>query len=377
MPPDQVRYAAALSEHPDPGVAVGEVVGQVLDRLGPSPDLAVLFTTGNHAEAAPRLARVVRQTLRPGHLVGGTAVAVLAHRQEIEESPGLALWAGRTGPVTAVRYEGPRPDVSTPAGSTIVVVADPFTLDAGDMAAAVDPDVTMVGGLASAGNRPGDNCLLLDDEAFTDGAVAVVLPPGLGARAVVAPGCRPVGDPYVVTGSDGNLLLSLAGRPALERLREVLDAVDDQTRDRLRRGLHVGLVIDEHREAYESGDFLVRSVIGADRSSGAVAIGDRAAVGTTVQFQVRDADAATADLRARLHGLQAGGALVFTCNGRGSHLFGSPGHDAQHFTDGLGTTAVAGMFCAGEIGPVGPAHHLHGFTASALLFDATSSAPTT
>ena len=376
MPPDQVRYAAALSEHPDPGVAVGEVVGQVLDRLGPSPDLAVLFTTGNHAEAAPRLARVVRQTLRPGHLVGGTAVAVLAHRQEIEESPGLALWAGRTGPVTAVRYEGPRPDVSTPAGSTIVVVADPFTLDAGDMAAAVDPDVTMVGGLASAGNRPGDNCLLLDDEAFTDGAVAVVLPPGLGARAVVAPGCRPVGDPYVVTGSDGNLLLSLAGRPALERLREVLDAVDDQTRDRLRRGLHVGLVIDEHREAYESGDFLVRSVIGADRSSGAVAIGDRAAVGTTVQFQVRDADAATADLRARLHGLQAGGALVFTCNGRGSHLFGSPGPDAQHFTASLGTTAVAGMFCAGEIGPVGPAHHLHGFTASALLFDATTSALT-
>ena len=376
MPPDRVRYAAALSEHPDPGVAIGEVVGQVLDRLGSSPDLAVLFTTGNHAEAAPRLARVVRQTLTPEHLIGGTAVAVLAHRQEVEESPGLALWAGRTGPVTAVRYEGPRPEVSVPDGSTIVVVADPFTLDAAEMAAAVGPDVTMVGGLASAGNRPGDNRLLLDDDAFTDGGVAVVLPPGLGARAVVAPGCRPVGDPYVVTGSDGNLLLSLAGRPALERLREVLDAADDQTRDRLRRGLHVGLVIDEHREAYKSGDFLVRSVLGADRSSGAVAIGDRAAVGTTVQFQVRDADAATADLRTRLRGLQASAALVFTCNGRGSHLFGSPGHDAQHFTDSLGTTAVAGMFCAGEIGPVGPAHHLHGFTASALLFDAITSAPT-
>ena len=376
MPPDRTHYAAALSTHPDPGVAVGEVVGQVLDRLGPSPDLAVLFTTGNHAQAAPRLARVVRQTLVPEHLIGGTAVAVLAHRQEVEESPGLALWAGRTGPVTAVRYEGPRPEVSAPAGSTIVVVGDPFTLDAAGMAAAVGPDVTMVGGLASAGRRPGDNRLLLDDETFTDGGVALVLPPGLGARAVVAPGCRPVGDPYVVTGSDGNLLLSLAGRPALERLQDVLDAADDETRDRLRRGLHVGLVIDEQRDAYESGDFLVRSVLGADRSSGAVAIGDQAAVGTTIQFQVRDAEAATVDLRTRLHGLQASGALVFTCNGRGSHLFGSSGHDAQHFTDGLGTTAVAGMFCAGEIGPLGSAHHLHGFTASALLFDSTISAPT-
>ena len=169
MPPDRTHYAAALSTHPDPGVAVGEVVGQVLDRLGPSPDLAVLFTTGNHAQAAPRLARVVRQTLAPEHLIGGTAVAVLAQRQEVEESPGLALWAGRTGPVTAVRYEGPRPEVSAPAGSTIVVVADPFTLDAAGMAAAVGPNVTMVGGLASAGSRPGDNRLLLDDETFADG----------------------------------------------------------------------------------------------------------------------------------------------------------------------------------------------------------------
>ncbi len=375
MPPDRPHYAAALSTHPDPGVAVGEAVGQVLDRLGPSPDLAVLFTTGSHAEAAPRLARVVRQTLTPEHLIGSTAAAVLAQRQEVEESPGLALWAGRTGPVTAVRYEGPRPEVSAPAGSTIVVVADPFTLDAAGMAAAVGPDVTMVGGLASAGSRPGDNRLLLDDETFADGGVAVVLPPGLGARAVVAPGCRPIGDPYVVTGSEGNLLLSLAGRPALERLQEVLDAADDQNRDRLRRGLHVGLVIDEQRDSYESGDFLVRSVLGADRSSGAVAIGDQATVGTTIQFQVRDADAATADLRTRLHGLQASGALVFTCNGRGSHLFGSSGHDARYFTDGLGTTAVAGMFCAGEIGPVGSAHHLHGFTASALLLDSTISTP--
>jgi small ligand-binding sensory domain FIST len=63
---------------------------------------------------------------------------------------------------------------------------------------------------------------------------------------------------------------------------------------------------------------------------------------------------------------------VFTCNGRGSHLFGRPGPDAEALADGLETTVLGGMFCAGELGPIGGRHFLHGFTASALLLGAES-----
>jgi small ligand-binding sensory domain FIST len=97
-------------------------------------------------------------------------------------------------------------------------------------------------------------------------------------------------------------------------------------------------------------------------------VGDEVSIGDTVQFQVRDAASADEDLKALLAGREADGALVFTCNGRGSHLFDMPDHDASVVVSELGTAAVGGMFCAGELGPVGRRSFLHGFTASVALF---------
>ena len=113
----------------------------------------------------------------------------------------------------------------------------------------------------------------------------------------------------------------------------------------------------------------MRSVVGADRDTGAIAVGEQVAVGRTVQFHVRDADAADEDLRALLAGARARAALVFTCNGRGRSLFGEPDHDAGVVGELLGPIPLAGMFCAGEIGPIGGQNFLHGFTASLALFD--------
>jgi small ligand-binding sensory domain FIST len=82
---------------------------------------------------------------------------------------------------------------------------------------------------------------------------------------------------------------------------------------------------------------------------------------------VRDAASADEDLRALMTGRLADAALVFTCNGRGSRLFGTPDHDASIVADSLGHRTVAGMSCAGELGPVGGRNFLHGFTASVVL----------
>ena len=108
-------------------------------------------------------------------------------------------------------------------------------------------------------------------------------------------------------------------------------------------------------------------------------MGDEVEVGQTVQFHVRDADSADEDLRrtlereaAALGGRRAAGALLFTCNGRGSRLFPEPDHDAGLLADTLGEVPVAGFFCAGEIGPVGGQNFLHAFTASIALFPETA-----
>jgi len=377
-------YAAAMSEHPIATHATGEVLGQVLEQLGDAPDLAVVFVTAPHAGALEDIASAVRDVLHPAVLLGATAVSVLGGDREVEEQPAVALWAARLGaPATPVRLDVSAPSVGIAVSGlghdlvgdttnrTLVLIADPFSVPVdGFLDAAPDtyPGLTVVGGLASAARGPGGNRLVLDDHTFTDGAVGALLPPSDSTSTVVSQGCRPIGNPMTVTKSEGRVIYELAGRPALERLAELIDQLDPEEHALVEKGIHLGRVIDEHKLEFDRGDFLIRAVLGGDRDIGAIAVGDEVEVGATVQFQVRDATSADQDLRELLAAHHAKGALVFTCNGRGTHLFGVADHDAQVVNAHVDGGATAGMFCAGEVGPIGDRSFLHGFTASVLLF---------
>ncbi len=384
-------FASALSLHPDPAQATGEVAGRVLEVLGPRPDLAVVFVSPHHVEATTDIAAALRALIEPVVLLGATGVAVIGGDQEVEDAPAVSLWAGRLAeaprPVriraartpSGVALGGITADTCGP-GEVLVLLADPFTLpvdDVVEMLSSLVPPVPVVGGAASAARAPGGNRLVLDGEVVSDGAVGAVLPEAVATSFVVSQGCRPVGDPMIVTQADGNQLVELAGRPALDRVDEVVAAADPHERAQLAEGLHVGVAVDEHKMTFGPGDFVIRNVLGAVRGARSLAVAERVPVGTTVQFQVRDADSADEDLRSLLVAASAEGladaALVFTCNGRGSRLFGEPDHDARQVHAAVRGDAVGGLFCAGEIGPVGERSFVHGFTASILLFrDATS-----
>ena len=387
-------FAAALSEHPVTAHAVGEVAGQVLERLGafgsfgggppPPPDLALLFLTPPHAGALEDAAAAVRSILSPTTLLGCAAVAVAGNGREVEEEPAVALWAGRFGPNLPVRLtarmtpEGPQilgwpaPGELPFEPQALLLLPDPFTfpVDAALEEAAIRwPGLPVVGGMASAARGPGGNRLALDAAIVTDGCVGAFVGPGARLTPVVSQGCRPIGDPLVVTRSERSIVQELAGAPPLERLIEQAERMPERDRSLVNRGLHLGVVIDEHKIEFGPGDFLIRNVIGADRESGAMQVGDEVPVGRTVQFQVRDAASADEDLRGLLVGRHADGALLFTCNGRGTRLFGSPDHDASVLSDLLDDPPTAGFFAAGELGPVGGRNFVHGFTASILLFE--------
>jgi small ligand-binding sensory domain FIST len=231
-----------------------------------------------------------------------------------------------------------------------------------------------MGGMASGGLRQQQSRLFLDGRVLVHGAVGVHLP-AAEVHPLVAQGCRPVGDPFTTTRADGNLIFELGGRPPLSRLRDLAAALPVRERELLAQGAHVGIVIDEYRAEPRQGDFLIRGVIGADPESGAIAVGEEVEVGQTVQFHVRDARSADEDLRRALErertalgGRRAAGALLFTCNGRGSRMFDEPDHDAGLLAEMLGDVPMAGFFCAGELGPVGGRNFLHTFTASIALF---------
>ncbi|MEZ5256011.1 MAG: FIST C-terminal domain-containing protein [Ilumatobacteraceae bacterium] len=171
-----------------------------------------------------------------------------------------------------------------------------------------------------------------------------------------------------MTAASGTMLRELAGKPALQRVQEVLRSLDDTDRELAAAGLQLGIVTDQRRLDFSRGDFLIRGVLGADRETGALAVGDQVELGDVVQLQVRDPATAGDDLRLLLMGHEASGALVFTCNGRGASMFGDAHHDADIVHEHLGRSASAGMFCAGEIGPVGGRNAVHAFTASVALF---------
>ena len=373
------RFASALSEHPLPAAATGEVVGRVAEQLGgEAPDLAVVFVTGNHVGAVEDIAAAIRSALTPGALVGTTAVSVVGDRREVEETPAVSLWAARIGPVTPVRLDveqtpqgwainGLPPD----AAGTLLLLPDPYSFPVDAFLAQLgeaNPDLVVVGGLASAAAGPGGNRLVIDDVVTPGGAVGVLLPPAVAVGTVVSQGCRPVGRPMVVTRSERNQIHELAGQSGLARLKELVVGLSEDDRQLLQRGLHIGVVIDEQQIDFDRGDFLIRGVLGIDQGSEALTVGDEVPVGATVQFQIRDAASADEDLRALMVDARADGALLFTCNGRGTAMFPSADHDATVVSDALDGAPLSGMFCAGEIGPVGGRNFLHGFTASVVLF---------
>jgi small ligand-binding sensory domain FIST len=382
-------FAAAVSRHPVASMAVGEVVGDVLEAIGRAPDLAVVFVTAPMTGALEDAVRAIRTLLAPACLMGVTADAVLAGAVGVEHEAAIVLWAAQLGAdclpvrITARRDGdgftfdalGPLAEIArTQPGCSLLLFPDPFSFPTEDFLeslASVAPGLAVSGGLASAARVPGQNRLVLDDAMYSDGAVGVLLP--RAPATVVAQACRPIGQPFIVTKAEHNLIVELGGRPAFQRLMEMVNALEDEDRALAARGLHCGIVADEGKVQFERGDFLVRGVLGAEHERGAVAVGAVVPVGATVQFHVRDPASAGADLASLLDGHRADGALVFTCTGRGSAMFGNPHHDADMLDDLLHGTgsrrpAIAGMFAAGELGPVGNRNAVHTFTASVALF---------
>jgi small ligand-binding sensory domain FIST len=282
---------------------------------------------------------------------------------DVEKAGGDDYWLGRTG-LAPDKIAG------------WVMLSNPFDLDTEAWLKSWNSsygDVPCFGGLASGGRENDEMFLLHNGEVSEAGGLAVSFSGGVKIGGIVSQGCRPIGDPYTITEVDDNVLLGIASRGAYEVLEETFDNLADDEKERAQRNILAGLAMDENVEEHQRGRFLVRSILGGDPDAGALALGAFPRVGQTLQFQVRDKDAADEELR-QLCGdyLKAEGepfaGLAFTCSGRGARMFGVPNHDAGVIEDTFGKVPLAGLFCNGEIGPVGGTNFLHGFTASVAMF---------
>jgi small ligand-binding sensory domain FIST len=383
-----VEAGGALVLTADAREAAARAVGEARASLGAAPpEFAVLFASAHFLASADDLIAAVAERAGPLPLIGCVADGVIGGAREVESDPAVALWlAAGTGPVETFAMDFVRTESGGAFGGYLfgsgaagvhLMICDPFTFPASDLLAHLNssaPGATVMGGIASGGLALRQSRMFLDDRLITRGAVGAHLP-GAEIHPLVAQGCRPVGAPFTITEADSNLMLELGGRPPLERLQDLAASLRGHDRDLLAQGVHVGLVINEYQAEPQQGDFLIRGVVGADPASGAIAVDEEVEVGQSVQFHIRDADSADEDLRrllgreaAALGGRPAAGALMFTCNGRGSRLFPEPDHDAGLLAKMLGDIPVAGFSCAGELGPLCGQNFLHTFTASIALF---------
>jgi small ligand-binding sensory domain FIST len=381
-----VTVAVGLSESFDPVEAFSEAAGQAATGLDAPCDLCLVFAGAPHLGHGKWILSTVHEVLAPRRLIGCGAGGVVGPGREIEEGPAAVVWAASMPGAelsthhfeVEQRGDGFRvlgiPD-GEDLGEAMVVLADPYSFATEallERLAELAPGMPVLGGLASAA-AAGSASLFRDGDVVGGGAVACSLS-GVSLMPCVSQGALPVGPEMTITAAEGNVIAELASKPAIERLQEAIGSLDPREQRLAAAGLMLGIVIEENRPEYRRGDFLVRPVLGADTEAGTIAVGERVRIGQTVRMHVRDGASADEDLRdalrtqvAALGDSPAAGVLVFTCNGRGSHMFEVPDHDAMAIEGALGVPA-GGFFCAGEIGPVGGSNFLHGFTATMAVF---------
>lgn len=385
------QFASALAVDGDWQQCVDSAVAEVHSRLSGGANVAFAFISaqlGRHADAIA--ARLVEQ-LGTELVIGCTAESLLGVGREVEFEPGISLLAGvlPAATLTPMHLMFERtPDGGSivgwpdelieawPDDAALIVLGDPYTFPADLLLERLNvdrPGVPVVGGMASGAARPGDSRLILGRNSLAEGAVAVLIH-GIKSHTVVSQGCRPIGRHFVITKAERNVIQELGGKPALSQLKDVFESLPNREQAMVQESLHLGRVVSEYQDTFGQGDFLVRNVMGVDQQSGAIVVGDYMRPGQTVQFHVRDAETADDEMRQLLAQLKSqpdiapAGALLFTCNGRGTRLFPKPHHDAELVRDAFGELPIAGFFAQGELGPVSGENFVHGFTASLVIF---------
>ena len=386
-----VRIGSGLSTEPDARFGAAEAATAARAALGGRDcDLALVFAAGAHLAAPEATLEGVFETLAPGTLIGCGAGGVIGESREVEEGTAVSVWAAALDGGEATPFHASveplgegggvlsgLPDLARADGA--LLLSDPFTFPTDAVLRELSeaaPMLPLLGGLASARSPDADTPLFHGDEVLTSGAVGVRFD-GVEILPCVSQGAAPIGPELTITASEGPIIAELAGRPALEKLRETIESLGSAELELVQGGLLMGIVIDANKPDYVQGDFLVRGLVGADPDTGQVAVGTPVRPGQVVRLHARDADSADRDLRrslgarmTALGGRPPAGALLFSCNGRGAGLFGHAHHDATALDDELGGAPAAGFFAAGEIGPVGGEYFVHGFTATVAVFAA-------
>lgn len=397
-----MRWQSVLSQQSTSEAALNECLDRCRTFSAPV-DLAFVFIHSSfRKEAQPIIERLWRQ-LQPKVLWGCTGGGVIGDATEVETAPAVSLTLAHLPDVQVHGFhldddDLPNPDAAPDAWRkalslpstmgdvpSFLLLADPFDFELESFLEGLDyayPRSLKLGGLASGARSPGGNRLFLQDQTFSRGLVGLALAGNLRLDAVVAQGCRPIGEAMTVTQGERNIILEIDGRPPLEKLEQTLKALSKRERTLAESSLFLGIRGQSNvslqsilggPETPGSSAYLIRNLVGLEPRKGALVVGAPVRAGQTIRFHLRDARSSAQDLQASLEsyqrqGVQPQGGLLFSCLGRGEHLYKKTNHDSDEFRRRFPTTALGGFFANGEIGPVGQTSYIHGYTSCFAMF---------
>jgi small ligand-binding sensory domain FIST len=389
-----LKWASAISESPESDRALSHAIARIRGELGSAePNLIALFVSPHHADAYHRLSTALLSSFPKALLIGCSADGVIGAAHEVEQRAAISLTAAVLPGVRLVPFHlssSQLPEALSSRDSWIqllgltptpnlqfLLLTDPSTFDAGALVLGLDatyPGSPKVGGLASGGRSQGRNALFLAGSVHSEGAVGVAMSGNISMQTIVAQGCRPIGRPMMITRCEKNVLLQLDGRPPMQVLRELHHSLGDRDQQLFEGSLFVGIEMKANEVEFHPGELLVRNITGIDPESGVLAIGAMLQPWQVMQFVLRDANTAASDLTRLLERYRRDapknleGALLFSCLGRGIHLYGRANHDTGLLQQHFGPIPLGGFFCNGEIGPVGGTTFIHGYTSAFALF---------
>jgi small ligand-binding sensory domain FIST len=376
--------ASRLCLEPYSEASVIRIARECLGALGCNPHLAIAFASPDYAPHLEDFLELIQLHAHAPRIAGGSGSGLVGTGQEAENCSGfslLLLHLPKTRIHTLPFTEAESDDYSVAdwkekAGASLD--SDAWIFMGNPMRVAAEPWLNqwseavghkpVLGGLLSGGRQESEIFTFLDRNTVEAG-VLIGLEGGVQIHTVVSQGCRPIGEPHAITGARENVLTSIGSLPAYERLNECFESLDAEEKARAVGNLFAGLALNEYVDDFKTGDFVIRNLLGADASTGAVELAAYPRIGQTLQFQLRDRRSAHEDLSNLLRKqarkkFRPAAALSFLCGGRGESLFGVPHHDAVSLQEAFGPIPNAGFFCNGEIGPIGGHNFVHGYSAA-------------
>ncbi|MFP4603631.1 MAG: FIST N-terminal domain-containing protein [Halochromatium sp.] len=372
-------YAHAADD--DWHLALERVIAGLGSVRHPAPDrsagrLGFLYLTdviNAHLEA---ILEALREATDVEHWVGAVGLGICASGVEYYERPAIAAMIAEL-PADAFRVFAPivkdldgfdaaqRAWLGNAQPFMGLVHADPSNpLTESLVRQLAERTVTgfLVGGLASSQH----NARVIADEPTAGGLTGVMFTEAIGIQTALSQGCSPIGPHRRITACQRNVIVELDGRPALDVFKDDIGEVLARDISRVGGYIFAGLPI----AGSDTGDYLVRNLIGVDMEKRLIGIGDLVEKGQELMFCRRDANTAREDLsrmlanlKGRLQGPPRGGVYV-SCLGRGANLFGDDSQELKQIRDELGEFPLVGFYANGELSQ----NRLYGYTGVLTLF---------